>query len=434
MTAAAWPQGYGKAHPVSGKAYGRLIGTWSGTISNSQNTYAIEDDTNDGATKKMKLTQHASTSFAQLGSSYTSVLVQAPTNVGIWYKAPTLAAPRQFELRLFNAAGSRTIIANMVAEPTSEWRFAIAQSQNWAGDTLIYGTDGITNIRVTQQAATASGWSDWASGEYVDFGNVYIGARTRPKFLLFTDDGYAANVTNGTGFPTSYPASGGNYLDICTYYGFRATATVIPSLIGTATYMTWANVATLAAAGWSIASHSASNDLAVTPGGGVTGIRAGVQADMDAIAARYPTNAGHYTLPGGAWTDVIRDAVMGVSGLKTVRGISSYNNGSHAFPVGVVVGGGNTGSGSFRLSGWIDLPSSVQVDGALSAANIQAYVDEVIRQGATGTCYTHSIGATIATAFDALCAYLKRKQQQGLIDVVTIEDWHQGLTQPALVA
>lgn len=69
------------------------------------------------------------------------------------------------------------------------------------------------------------------------------------------------------------------------------------------------------------------------------------------------------------------------------------------------------------------MASRIQIDGAPVLADVQTYIDELIRYGASGGCYTHSIDATIATLFDGMCTYLQRKQRAGEIDVVTVAQY-----------
>ena len=351
--------------------------------------------------------------------------------------------PKFFSMQLLNTAGSWIMAANMAVEPGDGWQLCFVPKSNFstniftttAGDT----SNTVRHVRynINNSTEVASG-IPFPAGESLYFGRVYHDPMQVPVFLLATDDATEGNVVNGTGYPTGYPASGGNYKSICDYYGFRATAYVRLDKVGSSGYMTWDQLRALRDAGWTIGSHSASHPeysgnqglrmlgpygLALSwPGAAAddSAIYDDVCACRDAMLAQGLIDAWHFALPQGGWDLQVRSACIR-AGFKSVRAISSATTG---YPVrgSKHVGGGNYGS--VWHTGWFELAGAIQVDGTPTLANIQAYIDEVIRLGATGSCYTHGIDATTATKFDGMCAYLKAKQDAGLIRVMTVAEYY----------
>ena len=74
--------------------------------------------------------------------------------------------------------------------------------------------------------------------------------------------------------------------------------------------------------------------------------------------------------------------------------------------------------------GWMLQPDSLQTDGVLTSLNIvTGYVDDTISQGACGCNYHHGLGFASLAALDKMCSYLQTKQQAGLIDVLTLDEY-----------
>jgi len=428
---------------------GDAVFDWSdySSLQNNAGTASLEalSGMPDGATKALKLTRNATASFGQCVPSPAFALGAHLTSIAMWVNNPS-GRTLDVELKIYNVGAARQWNVTYGIAPTDGWRLLVVPKLNMTGGTFTLASDTAGFVRVTQSAAAFA----WAAGDVCYFGPVYVNTRSRPKFLLCTDDGRVGNITDGASFPTGYPASGGNFLDILTAYGFKGTAYVIPGLIGVASYMTWAQVNTLAAAGWSIASHSGeispedwedadNRGLAnLGPVGfaasvvGATNddltIEARVRADCNAVRSRGYSAWQHYALSQGGWDEYVRTGIQRTEVL-TVRGVSGHDDG-HRIPLGAHSGSGNFNGTDLPsvTTGWIDLPSCVSMEAVWTDAQLKAYVNEVIRTGATGGAYVHIATAASCTQVDMLCAYLAIKQAQGLVDVVTVEDWYAGLS------
>lgn len=434
MTRASLPINYALA---SNDGAGNHVFDWSdySSLQNSAGTAEIAalSGMPDSATKALKLTYNATPSFGQCVPSPAFPLGSHLTSIGMWVNNPG-SNTLDVELKIYNIGATRQWNVTFGIAPTcGQWRLLVAPKLNMTGGTFTLASDTAGFVRVTQTSAAFA----WSAGDICYFGPLYVNVRSRPKFILCTDDGRAGNVTNGASYPSGYPSSGGNFLDILTAYGFKGTAYIIPGLIGQASYLTWEQVDTLAAAGWSICTHSGEispedwetgDNLGLTNYGNQAAVAARVQADIDAIKSRFYSGARHYALPQGGWNEVVRLAIAQTDALS-VRGVSGHDDGAR-IPVGLHSGSGNfNGTGLPTVTtGWIDLPSSVTTEAVWTDNQLKAYVDEVIRTGATGSCYLHISTAASCTQLDMLCAYLKGKKSQGLIDVVTVEDWYDGLS------
>jgi hypothetical protein len=389
----------------------------------------------DGETKVVQIAYDAGgTSYGQLRNRVAAEQLYVGNggtpgvlnSFGVWVNNPS-GKTLDFTVSFYNTNSVYKGQINMAASAAPGWRFYIATYPGFAGvswtaaDKSSYLRYGVSTLETT-----------WAAGDMLQFGKAYFNPRSRPKFIICTDDSLTSNVINGPNFPTGYPASGGNYLDICNYYGFKANCFTITGLVGSGGgYMTWDQIATLAAAGWDICNHH-TLDYVGSGNQGITYLTYD-QILADTLAAKAALDAHGYAATSdilafaqGAWTDAAVSAAR-AAGMRCLVGISAYT-GSMGIPVGRHSNGGTTnGTGLATISnGLLDITSRVQVDGSPTLANIQSYIDAVIRVGGTGGCYTHGIDATTATKFDGMCAYLKTKVQQGAIDVVRISDWLAG--------
>lgn len=252
--------GYAIAEKTAGSAYGIKIADWNNANTGSAGTWALETtDLPENTTNTCKLTYNATPSSYTVSANSIGVLTGAPLNVGIWLKYNG-SVTRNFQILLTGTAGRNLNIVTGV-QPSADWQFIICQEQQYYGSSPLLAGDSITTVqcKMFQTVISAQTWQPWEAGETIKFGAVYINSRTRPKFIIRTDDGFDSNVANGAGYPAGYPTSGGNYNDIFTYYGFVGTALITPSLVGTSGYLTLAQLQTMATAGWSFCNHSYSH-------------------------------------------------------------------------------------------------------------------------------------------------------------------------------
>lgn len=106
----------------------------------------------------------------------------------------------------------------------------------------------------------------------VYYKNLRTGVKTKPARAIRIDDGHA-----------SVPS----FQAILDDFGLKATLFVIPSFVGTANYMTWAQIDAWVDAGHEIANHTWSHQQNVLPSASVAVCRAEIEQAADALIARY---------------------------------------------------------------------------------------------------------------------------------------------------
>lgn len=286
----------------------------------------------------------------------------------------------------------------------------------------------ITKIRIKDTPGIQSTpYPGMVEGESIRVGPIRLNPKTRPRFLIFTDDGMAGNVVNGANYPAGYPSTGGNHLAIISHYNLKATAAIIPSLVGTASYLTTTQIDTLVAAGWDIVTHSN-----VGTGSGLKDLETYAAAlgeiedniaDLETLG--YSQTSHYYVLPQGGYDSFVWDALLD-AGVTAIRMIGDTS--PHTIPIG-----NQAGDKLNDIQVWTPtilplIESSIQLDGTKTLAQVKAYVEELIDQGCTGSCYIHGSSAAAETMLDGLCYFLRLRQQQGLIDVLTMSEWASAVT------
>ena len=374
--------------------------------------------------------------IAQCTPSPSVVTAEAVNAIGVWVLNQTLT-DKPFVVRVYDASAARSLQANMVCPPGDGWQFIVAASGAFTTATLLT-IDQMGPFRITERAPVNS-FPSWGVGEKVYFGPITLNPRGRASFLLNTDDGYSANIWPMTG--EGFPVQGRSYLSIASYYGYadKLSAYIVPTLIGTAGYMTHDDLAYLAACGVTIGSHSythpadGSNNglklLGPAFGGTVDAIYDDISRGRDALMALgYKSAADHFALPQGGWDIYVAEAVSRCE-FKTVRGISTHLTGDGI--AGFTNSGGGRSSTSGVPNGFIHILGSVQIDDAADLATrspqIAAFVDKCITIGGVGSSYSHGLSALTATKLNYLCEYLKTKERDGLIDVLSLDEYASGL-------
>lgn len=422
-----------------GGVYGTRVAIWSGgALQNSAGTAALVTTSDlpqrpDAATKVLALTQNAAQSFGQQVCETADYALAAKEGAGVWVKN-TSGAPLSCILTFFNPAADHQLKANICVDPCDNWMFITISPTSMLSVGWVFGTDNIHFVRVAQNDALGS---VWPTGATCYFGPVYSGVKGRARFMLCNDD-MTSTVYHPGSLTSGWPASGKSFREIVEYYGFKGTLYCIPPKIGTAGYMTQRELLEMQDSGWAIGSHSythpAYSSRGLTSLGPVgyadaadtyhaqasnddSAIYADIMAGIDGCRRLGVWNPEYlFALPQGSWDAYVRSAAIR-TGAKHIRAISSYNN-YNTLGIGLPSGGGNSGS-SLQPGGWIHQGDAVQTDGVLSDANIQAYVDACIAQGATGANYHHAMTTANAAQLDVLVAYLKTKSDAGLIEVIT---------------
>jgi hypothetical protein len=292
-----------------------------------------------------------------------------------------------------------------------EWNYIKFMPERWAtgGGSPTFASVARARVRVSPVAGSAD-FNMW-------FGGFFIPTAARATFAVVLDDGYDEHFDFVKGEAETY--------NVPVSFG------IISELIGGAGYMTLANLQTLAANPdlFAIINHSKDDDT-YSEVGSVAGMVSNFNACRDYILSNglsvYESEK-HIVYPGGGHDAALKAALSAV-GYKTARNAASTVLVPY-FPTYAP-----TDPQMFSL------PLVDYLDSDRSLANVKASVDRVINYGGFGIINGHKFDAAAGTIqwaesdLTALFAYLALKRDQGLVDLVTIPNWHRGLTQPTLVA
>jgi hypothetical protein len=139
-----------------------------------------------------------------------------------------------------------------------------------------------------------------------------------------------------------------------------------------------------------------------------------------------PGGERFFALPQGSADSHVRAACIR-AGLGWVRGASRF---AHTIAVGRPSGGGLSNVAN-HPGGWLAQPDCIQTDALSPAiADIRAYIDQTVRQGACGCAYHHAVGGSSARTLEQTCAWLKERAGSGAIEVVTLEGMAAALARP----
>lgn len=266
-----------------------------------------------------------------------------------------------------------------------------------------------------------------SSGESILVGQVRINPKNRPVFIVFTDDGTESNLINGPGYPTGYPASGGNYYDIMNHYGIanKLTLSIVPVLVGTAGYMNATQLATLANAGCEIVTHSNAGT-----GNGLVDLEtyeavlAEIQSNVAGVdALGYTSTSSLFVLPQWDYDWFVLQACHDAN-LRSIRMLGWGDPwGTHTISVGKQAGYRNNDKQVWSPTTCPIIETSIQIDGEPTIEDIDTYVDEILACGGVGACYTHGIDAETATKFDHLCNRVVTERNRGRMSLMTFSQW-----------
>lgn len=400
---------------------------WATVTTGNVNGASVVDETTLESTKAGQLPYNASRAYMDVTIPAANLSGMHSFRVRVSKQGAGLSVTRIF----FTGDGFGTFVYWDILVPEGDSTFVLRRNAGvvnggftWASNAGAINTIRIRDVDTSNEAG--ANYVGMTAGQVARFGLFTVNPMSRPKFLVQTDDGYDSNVVNGAG--SGYPASGKNYLDILNYYGLKGTAYIIPGLIDTgAPWMTTAHLNTLKGAGWSLGSHSnAGSGNGLVDLGSQAAVYTEVTTEITGLETLgFPENANHFSLPQGAFNYFVLAALEQIPTLKTVRSIGNLSP-VLTNPMGRP--GGQRLAPIFRQPGNARfITSSYQMDGGTTTSEIDDYLASVIAEGATGSSYTHSINGAIATAMDYLCSRLADLQSQGLIDVVTIDQWHRGL-------
>lgn len=287
---------------------------------------------------------------------------------------------------------------------------------NYAINTTTMQKNKWNLIRVPKSAFTAVGGESWANTMIrMRFRNVSNSAELpstalfddlrynkviRPKIILQSD-----NVGSLSTINTMYP--------ILDTAGLKATLFVQSNLIGGVNKLTLANLQTLYGAGWDLGNHTTDHsDLtAIT----VSEAQGKVQDCTSYLLSNgFSRAAYHLSYPLGA-TNAAVNTMLETIGMKTGRKATDR---TQVVPV----------ADYFTLDAYT-------IKAADAVATVTGYVDTAIERGTTAILMTEGLADSdpaeqewLTSNYQSLIDYIIVKKNQGLLDVVTISEWYNGLS------
>ena len=240
--------------------------------------------------------------------------------------------------------------------------------------------------------------------------------RAKPSIMIVADDNYASWNQYGIAYLNSL--------------GLKSTLAVIGSTVGTASYMTLADLQ---------AAYDAGHDF-VTHGVAALNTYGSAKLRLEDVLSNqaFLRNNGftrrnghlHYVFPNGVYELSSGDQeilqVVSMAGMLTGRGVTKSTRIDCSVDVGDrlmiyhILGGENT-----------DTPSM-----------LKGYIDDCITYGESGSLMFHKIVTGAAGAnieynkadFEDVANYIAAKKAAGLIDVLTVPEWYASVTQPRIVS
>lgn len=404
---------------------GRLLFDWATVDASASNSAAVVEESSLGGTHCLSLPYDASDAICDV-----TVSVDLSVMTGFYLKCSKTGATSS-NLRVY-VTGDEFIhyaYCDFVVEPGVN-TFTPHQRSFHRINGFSWATHGaaITTIRFKDTPGVqATAYPKMVEGESIIVGPIRTNPKAKPVFIIFTDDGFVTNITNGAGYPTDYPASGGNYYAIADHYGLgdKLTLAIIADLIGDAGYLDETQLATLASAGCEIITHGDAGS-----GNGLVDLEtyeAVLSEIQDNVAGinslGYTTTSSLYALPQGGYDSFVLQACRD-AGLKAIRMIGSGDpSAPHTIQIGNQAGDKANDKQVWTPTTRPVIETSIQLDGTPTASDIDTYVNEIIACGGVGSCYTHGINAATAVKFDHLCSKLVTERDRGRISIMTFSEW-----------
>lgn len=381
------------------------VGEW---VKGENGTIAQSTDIVKEGTGSIKIYNAAGTNTNMVKP--VSLSLNGMNNVHLWiYKPPGGEDPLKFNFAFYTDGGYTNgyyYLSNSGADPNS----------------VKLLNDGWNHLIVNRAQFTKTGSPDWetstftiiwfamyrraASPEltlYVD--NMLYNVEQMPRLVFAFDDGWASVYEH------AYPYMAAR--------GIAGTIFVVPSFIGSANYMTLANLQTLYDAGWTLCNHTYSHSyLGTDPVNGAVSL-----ADAK---------------------DRIERARDWLINHGFTRGNGPYYL---AYPYGDVTGyaiqaAQETGMIAARCSNWgfqsapvanYHLLNTRSIGSAVSLASTKGDMDIALMSGFTNILLGHKLAETAEDTntwaisdFQALVDYVVAKR----LKCVTIDEWYKGLTDP----
>lgn len=274
---------------------------------------------------------------------------------------------------------------NYIAISPTEW--------SATGGELWTNTMVRLRIRVNATAGTPA----------VSFCSIHTKQYNKPKILVTFDDSWDSQYTKGYSYMSTL--------------GLKGTIYCIADKVDTAGYMTTAQCSEIYAAGWDLGTHGNVNLTTLAT-------QALQEVEISSNEAFLTANGftrsnKHYAYPNGGYNDNAR-AALAALGYKTARTIINA-----------------------QQPDYLDekyLLKRYAIYHTTTVAAATGYIDAALAQGTAILLNFHIIvdadadtSTKVLTAtFNSIMDYIKSKKDQGVLDVVTISEWYNGLTNPRL--
>ena len=299
---------------------------------------------------------------------------------------------------LSNDSGFTNYFSRSISGLTLGWNRVLIWKNWWSETGSPVWTSNMVRLRVRTDS-TAAGTS------IVYFDNIKYGGYNRPKIIWIADDGWDSV------YSVMY--------DALKTYGLKGTAAIVSSYIDQASRLTTANLATLHTAGWDIVNHTSDHTNLTT---------LGTQAEMETKISTcssfisglgYTRNNEHkmFVFPNGGYNTTVL-AALSAQGMKAARTIVSQ-------------------SGLYSAHSALNplLLVTHNLGETTVLATLEAEIDKAIAAGGVIILESHKFvptpsGSTefLDTDTYLLAAYIAKLVNGGLIDMVTLSEWYEGLT------
>jgi len=323
--------------------------------------------------------------------------------------ATTINSGVQGNVYLFDAGFANSLIAT--TQFCHGWNHVMLSRADFVAGagSAVWATTNFTILRFKVTAAAGVTHSFYLC-------DLSYAGYSRPQVAVMFDDAYSSVID------TAYP--------IMAARGIVGTVAVISSKIGTAGYMTAANLATLHAAGWALVNHS------VLHGPSFPWLVAATQAACAVeiegcrdylIGLGYTRDDEHlfYCSPGGEWSANYLAAAT-AAGCKMFRGLFGDQAASTGTPTSL-------GDSGVRES----MVASVVPTNAWTAANMTNRTAQLISSGRSAIYTFHDIVTPANTSIKVLPADFTTVmndlyRKKSMIDCVTLPQLYNALYDPTL--
>ena len=257
------------------KSFGTLLTAWSGAAYANGGLQIDSEACPDSAASTILLAKLPGKDADPVTTATVtglSIVCNTLNDIVVWAKATVragdeIATAMPFQVYLGVGGFTKNASTTALVPADGKWHALLLNKFNFAqaGGFLFASSDIITQIRVkpidvSQDAAYGYNTPKATGNESIIIGPVRYNPTSRAKFMVRFDDSIgdlaqpAATSTFSLPDGTTAPAAGWSALTLLDHYGFRASVFHLPRRIGTSnslvTHATWADLRTLANAGW----------------------------------------------------------------------------------------------------------------------------------------------------------------------------------------